>query len=456
MDRKWRALIVVCVATFMLLLDITIVNVALPAIEKELHTSFTDLQWVVDAYALLLATCMLNAGTLGDWLGRKRVFVAGIVIFTLASAACGSATSPLFLNLARGAQGVGGAIMFAVSLAILSHEFQGRQRGTAFGIWGATIGAAVAIGPLVGGALTDYAGWRWIFFVNLPIGVLCVAGALRELHESRDEEHGGFDVLGFALLTSGLFAFVLALLRGNDWGWSSGRTLGLLAGAVSLLAAFLVAEHRQEAPMLDVSLFRKPAFTGAQVVAFTLSSAMFAQFLYLALYLQNELRYTPFQAGVRFLPLSLLSFVVAPVAGRLSESVSVRLLLGLGMALIGAALLLMHGVTPTSRWTALLPGFVVGGVGIGMVNAPLSATAVSVVEPRRAGMAAGINNTFRQVGLATGIAALGAILQRNGTFIGGFNEILLAGSFVAFVGAVAGLALVRPQDFVRMRQPAAA
>jgi MFS family permease len=159
---------------------------------------------------------------------------------------------------------------------------------------------------------------------------------------------------------------------------------------------------------------------------------------------------------VRFLPLSLLSFVVAPVAGRLSESVSVRLLLGLGMALIGAALLLMHGVTPTSRWTALLPGFVVGGVGIGMVNAPLSATAVSVVEPRRAGMAAGINNTFRQVGLATGIAALGAILQRNGTFIGGFNEILLAGSFVAFVGAVAGLALVRPQDFVRMRQPAAA
>jgi EmrB/QacA subfamily drug resistance transporter len=456
MDRKWRALIVVCVATFMLLLDITVVNVALPQIQKELHTSFTDLQWVVDAYALLLATCMLNAGTLGDWLGRKRVFVAGIVIFTLASAACGSATSPLFLNLARGAQGVGGAIMFAVSLAILSHEFQGRQRGTAFGIWGATIGAAVAIGPLVGGALTDYAGWRWIFFVNLPIGVLCVAGALRELHESRDEEHGGFDVLGFALLTSGLFAFVLALLRGNDWGWSSGRTLGLLVGAVSLLAAFLVAEHRQEAPMLDVSLFRKPAFTGAQVVAFTLSSAMFAQFLYLALYLQNELRYTPFQAGVRFLPLSLLSFVVAPVAGRLSESVSVRLLLGLGMALIGAALLLMHGVTPTSRWTALLPGFVVGGVGIGMVNAPLSATAVSVVEPRRAGMAAGINNTFRQVGLATGIAALGAILQRNGTFIGGFNEILLAGSFVAFVGAVAGLALVRPQDFVRMRQPAAA
>src|SRR5204862_635471 len=187
-DRKWRGLIIVCLAIFMLLLDITVVNVALPDIQKELHTSFTDLQWVVDAYALTLATCMLNAGTVGDWLGRKRVFVAGIVLFTVASALCGAATSPLFLNLARGAQGVGGAIMFAVSLAILSQEFHGRERGTAFGIWGATIGAAVAIGPLVGGILTEYAGWRWIFFVNLPIGIACMVGAARELHESRDEE----------------------------------------------------------------------------------------------------------------------------------------------------------------------------------------------------------------------------------------------------------------------------
>jgi len=189
-DRKWRALIIVCVAIFMLLLDITVVNVALPNIQRDLHTSFTDLQWVVDAYALMLATVMLNAGSLGDQIGRKRVFIAGIVLFTAASAACGSATTPLFLNLARGAQGVGGAIMFAVSLAILSQEFHGRERGTAFGIWGATIGAAVAIGPLVGGALTTWLGWRWIFFVNLPIGAACVAGAVRELHESRDEEHG--------------------------------------------------------------------------------------------------------------------------------------------------------------------------------------------------------------------------------------------------------------------------
>src|SRR3954447_13679133 len=252
MDRKWRALIIVCLAIFMLLLDITVVNVALPDIQRELHTSFTDLQWVVDAYALLLATCMLNAGTLGDWLGRKRVFVVGVALFTAASAACGAATSPLFLNLARGAQGIGGAVMFAVSLAILSQEFQGRERGTAFGIWGATVGAAVAIGPLVGGVLTTWARWRWLFFVNIPIAALCVVGSIFYLHESRDEEHGGFDIPGFITLTAGLFALVLALLRGTDWGWTSGRTLALLVGGAALIVAFVFVELRQRAPMFDV------------------------------------------------------------------------------------------------------------------------------------------------------------------------------------------------------------
>src|SRR4051812_31543202 len=249
MERKWRALLIVCVAIFMLLLDITVVNVALPDIQKELHTSFTELQWVVDAYALMLATCMLNAGTLGDLKGRKRVFVIGVALFTAASAACGAATSPLFLDLARGAQGVGGAVMFAVSLAILSQEFHGRERGTAFGIWGATVGLAVAVGPLVGGVLTEYAGWRWIFFVNIPIGVGCVIAGAKILHESRDEEHGGFDLPGFVTLTGGLFALVLALLRGNDWGWSSATTIGLLVGAVALLAAFTIVELRQHQPM---------------------------------------------------------------------------------------------------------------------------------------------------------------------------------------------------------------
>src|SRR5881227_4155590 len=245
MDRKWRTLTIVCVGIFMLLLDITVVNVALPKIQRDLHSSFTDLQWVVDAYSLMLASVVLNAGSLGDLLGRKRVFLIGIVLFTAASAACGAATSPLFLNLARGVQGIGGAVMFAVSLAILSQEFHGRERGTAFGIWGATIGAAVAIGPLVGGALTEWAGWRWIFFVNVPIGALCILGAIAYLHESRDEEHVGFDLAGFALLTGGLFALVLALLRGESWGWGSGKTIGLFVAAAVLLPTFVLLQLRE-------------------------------------------------------------------------------------------------------------------------------------------------------------------------------------------------------------------
>jgi EmrB/QacA subfamily drug resistance transporter len=475
MDRKWRALIIVCVAIFMLLLDITVVNVALPDIQDELHASFTDLQWVVDAYALTLASTVLVAGTLGDMLGRKRVFLSGVALFTLASALCGAANSPLFLNLARGLQGIGGAVMFAVSLAILSQEFHGKERGTAFGIWGSTIGAAVAIGPLVGGALTTWLGWRWIFFVNLPIGILCIVGGMRVLHESRNEDHGGLDYFGFATLTGGLFALVLALLRGNDWGWSSGRVVTLYILAAVLLVGFYFVERSQREPMLDFSLFRVPTFAGAQIVAFAISSAMFAQFLYLTLYLQNVLGLSPIQAGLRFLPLSLVSFFVAPVSGRLSALLPVRFLLGAGMALVGLALVLMHGVTPSSDWTTLLPGFIVGGIGIGMVNPPLASTAVSVVPPQRAGMASGVNNTFRQVGIATGIAGLGAIFQdtikshlhgvgspqavasgavqqggdiARAAFIAGLNEILLVGAIVAFAGAVLALVLVRNRDFV--------
>jgi EmrB/QacA subfamily drug resistance transporter len=474
MDRKWAALIIVCVGTFMLLLDITVVNVALPDIQKELHASFTDLQWVVDAYALTLATAVLIAGTLGDLLGRKRVFLFGVGLFTAASAACGAAPNPLVLNLSRGVQGVGGAIVIAVALAIISQEFHGKERGTAFGAWGATIGAAVAIGPLVGGVLTTWLGWRAIFYVNLPIGIICILVGMRVLHESRNEQHGSFDIGGFITLTGGLFSLVLALLRGNAWGWGSGREIALYIIAGVLLSAFVLIELRVGDPMLDLSLFRIPTFTGAQIVAFAISASIFSQFLYLTLYLQNVLGYSPIQAGLRFLPLSLISFVVAPIAGRLSTRIPVRILLGLGMALVGIALLLMHGVTVSSGWTALLPGFLLAGIGVGMVNAPLASTAVSVVEPQRAGMASGTNNTFRQVGIATGIAGLGAIFQdriaselhgvgsaasvasgavqgseiAHAAFISGLNEILLVGAIVAFAGGALGFLLVRGRDFV--------
>ncbi len=463
MEWKWWTLLAVCTATFMLLLDITIVNVALPAIKNALHASFSDLQWVIDAYALALAVCVLTAGSLADLFGRKRLFLIGVVLFTVASTACGAANDALFLIIARGVQGLGGAIMFATALALISQEFHGRERGTAFGIWGATIGAAVAIGPLAGGALTEWLSWRWIFLVNIPIGIAAVVLSMRVLRESSDPEHSRLDPVGLVTLTVGLLCLILALIEGNNHGWTSGLILALIAGAVVFLGLFVAAQALEHTTMVDLSLFTRPAFVGAQTTAFAISSSMFAMFLYLTLYLQNVLGLSPLATGVRFLPLSVVSFFAAPLAGRLSARFAVRYLLGFGLALNALAMWLMSRVTAGSHWTVLLPGFIVGGIGIGFVNAPLAATAVSTVRVERAGMASGINNTFRQIGIATGIAALGAIFASKvdprafaphpssaaaASFVHGLHEILLVGAAVAAVGAVLAVVLVRPQDFV--------
>ena len=455
MARKWWTLVAVCTATFMLLLDITIVNVALPAIEKALDASFSDLQWVVDAYALALATCVLTAGALADLFGRKRLFLLGIALFTIASAACGIAWDPLFLIVARGVQGIGGAMMFATALALLSQEFHGKERGTAFGLWAAVIGAAVAIGPLAGGMLTSWISWRWIFLVNIPIGVAAILFGARQLHESSDPEHSRLDPPGLVTLTAGLFCLILALIEGNDHGWTSGLIVVLLVVAVVALGVFIATQSRDGATMIDLALFRRPAFVGAQVTAFAIASSMFAMFLYLTLYLQNILGLSPLETGVRFLPLSLVSFFAAPLAGRLTGHVPIRGLLAFGLALNAIALWSMSRVGVDSHWTVLLPGFLLAGVGIGFVNAPLATTAVSTVAVQRAGMASGINNAFRQIGLATGIAALGAIFaskagdQRSqAEFVHGLHDILLVGAAVAAIGAVLAGVLVRRRDFV--------
>ena len=485
-QNKWWVLAAVCIATFMLLLDITVVNVALPDIADSLGASFTDLQWVVDAYALALAALLLTAGSIADRVGHKRVFIAGLVVFVVASVLCGVAPTPTLLNLARALQGVGGAAMFACSLALLAGAFQGRERGTAFGIWGATTGAAVAIGPLVGGALTEGIGWEAIFFVNVPIGAVAIALSLRSLA-------GGtltpgtrqIDVAGAVVFTLALFLLIFALVRGNAEGWGSALIVGFLVGSVVLLVAFVAIQRRKADPMLDLALFRKRAFAGASIAAFTLSASMFSMFLYLTLYLQNQLGFAPLETGLRFLPITLLSFCVAPVAGRLSARMPVRFLLGGGLALVGIGLLLMRGIGPDSAWTALLAGFLLAGVGIGMVNPPLASTAVGVVDPRQSGMASGINSTFRQVGIATGIAGLGALFQARiadkvpfggegrGEFLssvpladvpapmreavrvgfaGALDEILLVAAAIAFVGALCSLVLVRQQDFVAPAQ----
>ncbi|MHB8492062.1 MAG: MFS transporter, partial [Solirubrobacteraceae bacterium] len=299
MHRKWWSLVVVCVAIFMLLLDITVVNVALPSIQRSLHASFQDLQWVVNAYSLTLAAVLLTAGALADLWGRRMVFVLGLAVFTASSALSGLSVTPLMLNLARGAQGVGGAMMFATSLALIAQAFHGKERGIAFGVFGAVTGGAVAVGPLIGGVITTGIGWEWIFFVNIPIGLLAIVAAFARVQESRDPNAQGADWVGVVTFSGALFLLVFALVQGNESGWGSTKIVGFLVGAAVLFAIFVAAELRQQRPMLDLSLFRRPAFAGASIVAFALSGSAFALFLFLTLYLQTVLGYSALQGRRR-------------------------------------------------------------------------------------------------------------------------------------------------------------
>jgi EmrB/QacA subfamily drug resistance transporter len=502
MARKWWTLSAVCVAVFMLLLDITVVNTALPSIERDLDASFTDLQWVVDAYALGLAALVLTAGSLADRLGRRRLFIAGLSIFSIASLLCGLAPSANFLNAARAVQGIGGAAMFACSLALVAQEFPaGRERGSALGIYGATIGGAVAIGPLVGGALTDAFGWEWIFFVNVPIGAAALLVTFTKLRESRDPNATRIDWAGLVTFSAALLAFVFALVRGNEEGWGSSLIVGLLIAAALLLAAFVVIELRVSQPMLPLGLFKRPSFTGVQIAAFALSASMFSLFLYITLYLQNFLGLSPLEAGVRVLPATLGSFFVAAITGQMLTRFPARVMLGIGLSGIGVGLLLMSGIDAGDDWTTLLAGLCVIGASIGLLNPVISNVAVSVVPREQSGMASGINQTFRQVGVSVGIAAWGAIFLGRGAhkvvelagntpaasgdrprqlveatssgalpqalravpanaretvanaaregFLAGMNEILVAAAVLAFAGAILAALLVREEEVKR-------
>ena len=498
MERKWWTLLGLCVASFMLLVDITIVNVALPSIQRDLSASLTSVQWVVDAYALTLAALILTAGSLADRLGRRRVFAVGVGIFTLASLGCGLARDATVLDVARAVQGIGGAAMFATSLALIAQEFQGRERVTAIAVWGSTVGLAVAIGPLAGGVLTDALSWPWIFYVNLPIGVFAIGLARLRMAEFADPDARGLDAAGLVSFSAALFLLVFGLLRGNAEGWSSSLIVSVLAAAGVLLVAFVLIERRQERPMLDLSLFRRPAFIGVSIGTVAIGAGMFAMFLYISLYLQDVLSYSPLDAGLRFLPLSALVFFVPLATQRLAARVPARILMGSGLLIISVGLLLMHGLTPSSGWTSLLAGFLVAGVGIGLVNPAIGSTALAVVQPARSGMASGFSNTCRLAGVATGIAALGAVFQHRITttlsdrlphgggrlsgmvasggphavaqafppgqravlvdasqhaFVAGLNSILLVGSGILLCGAVASLALIRARDFHQTRAP---
>jgi EmrB/QacA subfamily drug resistance transporter len=490
----------VCVATFMLLLDITVVNTALPAIQKDLGGSFTDLQWVIDAYALSLAALVLTAGSLADRLGRRRVFAFGLAVFSAASLLCAMAPDPTFLNVARGLQGIGGAVMFAVSLALVAQEFpSGAERGMAMGIYGATIGVSVAVGPLIGGALTDGIGWQSIFLINVPVGIAAIAVTYWKLRESRDPNASRIDWGGLLTFSTALLLLVLALVRGNDEGWGSALIEALFAAAAALMVAFIAIETRVAEPMLPLGLFKRRAFTGVQLAAFAVSASMFALFLYLTLYLQQFLGYSAIEAGLRYLPITIGAFLVAPLAGMALARVQARYLMTGGLLLTGTGLLLMSGLEMDSSWTALLVGFIVAGLGVGLLNPVVADVALSVVPKEQSGMAAGINDTFRQVGVAVGTAAWGAIFLGVGAsrtealaggavdhdqarslveatssgalpqavsdlprgiqghvqqaaeqgFLHGLNEILVFGSVICFVGAALALWLVREHEIER-------
>jgi len=454
--ERWITLLVVSAATAMLLLDVTVVNVALPAIGADLDASFAEMQWVIDAYALALAATLLSAGVLADRIGRRRVFAAGLAFFTVCSALCAATTSPLFLDLARGAQGVGGAAMFAASLAILAEEFQDAERGFALGVWGGVTGASLALGPLVGGILTDELDWRWIFLVNLPLGALLIWLTVRFLPETREERPQPLDLAGMASFGTACFLATYGLIRGNEDGWGSAPILGSLLGAALLLALFIVIEHRGKAPMLPLSLFRIPAFTGTALVAFAQSVALYPLLLFVAIYFQLALGFSPTETGLRILPLTLVLVVVAPISGRLTVRLPLRVPLIAGLVLIGVGLLLMRAVAPQSGWTALLPGLLVGGLAIGVISPALAAAMVSVLPVERSGVASGINNTFRQLGIAIGIAGLGAIFEhqvnpaaglRTG-IVAGLDAVLLVAAAVAFAAAAIAWPLLGSQRSV--------
>ena len=411
-DPKWWTLTAVCIGVFMLLLDITIVNVALPDIQRQLDASLSDLQWVIDAYALSLAALLLTAGSLADLFGRRRLFVIGVVIFTVGSVACGAAQDIAFLQIARAFQGIGGAAMFATALALLAAAFHGKDRGTAFGFFGATTGVAVAIGPVLGGALTSGLSWRWIFFVNVPLCLIALGVALLKVVESKDRHAGRPDLFGFVTFSTALAALVYGLIEAGKDGWSEGRVVTSLAVSLVLLVVFVVSQVMQQHPMFDLGLLRKPTFTGGLIAAFGVSASVFSLLTYLVIYVQNVLGYSAVATGVRFLFLSGASFFAAALAGRLSEHVPVKWLISPGFLVLGLGLFLLHGIQDDSSWTHLIPGLLVSGIGIGMINPPLASTAVGVVPVARAGMASGVNSTFRQVGIATGIAALGSIFSQ--------------------------------------------
>ncbi len=449
-NKKWWTLGAVSFGLFMIMLDNTVVNVALPSIQRDLGVGLSELEWIVAGYALTFAALMLTGGKLADAYGRRLIFVIGIAIFTLSSLACGMASSGGVLIGARIVQGAGAALMNPATLSIIAATFAPRERGRAIGIWAGVSALALAIGPLVGGLLTEHLSWSWIFFVNVPVGVAGIAASFLLIDESRDETNERLDIPGLLTSGIGLFALTYALIEANTFGWGSTRILASFAVAAVMLFVFVQLERRQRAPMLDLSLFRNPTYTGANIAMLMTALAMFGVFFFVSLYMQNILGYSAVQAGAAFLPMTILIILVSPFAGRTSDRYGSRWLIAAGMTLLALQLFYFSQLGADATYWTLLPALLVGGVGMSLTMTPSTAAATRAVPVQKAGVGAAVLNACRQVGGSIGIALIGAIVAheaggRKGpeAFLDGFSRALEVAGLIALAGAVIAIALIR-------------
>src|ERR671938_1108986 len=448
-NRKWWTLAAVAFGLFMIMLDNTVVNVALPSMQRALKIDRAELEWVVNAYALTFGVLLLSGGKLADLLGRRRIFIVGLVIFTASSLVCGLATRASPLIGARAVQAVGAALMTPATLSIITATFPPRQRGMAIGIWAGVSAMALAIGPLVGGILTEKINWSWIFFINVPIGVLGVLAARIFVDETRDtSREQRLDLPRLLSSGIGLFALTYALISTNHHSWTSARVLALFGLAAAALAVFVLVELRQRIPMLDLSLFREPTFAGANTVMLLVGLAMFGIFFFNSLFIQNILRYSAIETGATFLPMTCLIILVAPQAGRLSDRIGSRWLMGFGMILLTASLLVFSRLDVGSTFWDILPGLLVGGFGMALVMTPTTAAAMGSVPVAKAGVGSAVINSMRQVGGSLGIAVMGAVVATQthsrprdpAAFVTGYHHALYVGAAISLVGSFLAVA----------------
>ena len=453
-NKKWWTLAAVAFGLFMIMLDNTVVNVALPSIQEDLGATLSQLQWIVTGYALTFAALMLIGGKLADAYGRRLIFVVGIVVFTLASLWCGLADSGNMLIIARIVQGAGAALMNPATLSIIAATFPPKERGMAIGIWAGVSALALAIGPLLGGLLTEHLSWHWIFFVNVPIGVVAIAASYLLITESKDSTHVSLDLPGLGTSALGLFALTYGLIEANTYGWTSGRILASFIVAAVALVLFVVLEHRQRVPMLDLSLFRNSTFAGANTVMLLVALAMFGMFFFNSLYLQRVLGYSAIETGASFLPMTVLIVLIAPVAGRFSDRIGSRWLMGAGLVCLSASLLSFSRLGVDSSFWDVLPGLILGGIGMSLAMTPTTAAAMGSVPVDKAGVGSAVLNSMRQVGGSLGIALMGAIVASSihvgerdpriaQQFVDGYSNALHVAATIALVGAVVAVATVR-------------